>query len=473
MSIANAVPLAAPGLTATTAGSTADATADPLRAWADAIALQACVYLMPLWEMARMRAATAPRRDGQGRFVDADPATTKRWVNTFVHARKLLGAGGSRVVTPNNDTLYTNAWLDLSRGPVVIRTPDTGDRYYVLGFLDFWTNPFAHVGRRTTGTAEGTWLVTGPGWTGDVPEGMTRIASPTDHVWIIGRIMVEGPEDVPAVNALQDGFLMAPLSAWRRGERFAPDVQDAGLEPKAPRDAARFAEVVGRVLRDNPPPAAERALLADFARIGLDGGLAPDVPRLPADVARRAIERALAAMDALLDLDDEGDTVAANGGWSTPMVLGESFGTDWHRRAVVARKYIGALTSAEAIYPMAHADAAGRPLSGAHRYVIRFPAGGEPPVDAFWSLTMYDSRDCMLVPNALDRYRIGDRSRGLERDADGGLTLYLQHVWPGPERESNWLPAPEGRFYLTLRAYQPHAELLDGRWRAPDIVRAD
>jgi hypothetical protein len=447
--------------------------ADPLREWADAIALQACVYLMPLWEMARMRAATAPRRDAAGRFVDADPATRLRWTNTFVHARRLLGAGGSKVVTPNNDTLYTNAWLDLSRGPVAIGVPDTADRYYVLGFLDFWTNPFAHVGRRTTGTGAGTFLVTGPGWSGEVPAGMRRIASPTDAVWIIGRIMVEGPEDVPAVNALQDGFTMAPLAAWQRGETSAPEALDVGMDPKAPRDAAHFRDVVGRALRENPPPAAERALLADFARLGLDGGLVPGAPRLPDAVALGAIARALPRMDALLDTEDAGDDVAGRGGWSAPMVLGESFGTDWHRRAVVARRYIGALTSVEAFYPMAHADAQGRPLSGEHRYLLRFAPGAEPPVDCFWSLTMYDSRDCMLVSNPIDRYRIGDRSRGLVRDADGGLTLHLQHASPGAAREANWLPAPAGRFYLCLRAYQPRPELLDGRWRAPDIVRAD
>jgi hypothetical protein len=446
--------------------------ADPTQAWADAIALQCCLWLYPLHEMARMRAATATRRDGQGRFVDADPGSTRRWVNTFIHARRLLGAGGSKVVTPNNDTLYSNAWLDLSRGPVVVEVPDTAGRYYVLGFLDFWTNPFAHVGRRLNGTGAGTFLVTGPCWAGGLPEGMTRVAAATDHVWIIGRIMVEGPEDVAAVNALQDDFRMSPLAAWSRGERLAPDVLDTGLDPRAPRDAARFVAITGRALRENPPPADERVLLADAARLGLDGGLAGDLPRLPEEITHRAIGRALATIDALLELRGSDAEAAARGGWSMPMVLGESFGHDWHRRAVVARHFIGALASAEAFYPMAHADSAGRPLSGEHRYTIRFPPGGEPPVDCFWSLTMYDSRDCMLVPNPIERYRIGDRSRGLVRDADGGLTLTLQHASPGPALEPNWLPAPAGPFYLCLRAYQPRPELLEGRWRAPGIVRA-
>jgi len=445
--------------------------ADPRQAWADAIALQACTYLLPLWEMSRMQAATATRRDAQGRFVDADPGTTRRWVNTFIHARRLLGAGGSRVVTPNNDTLYSNAWLDLSRGPVVIEVPDTADRYYVLGFLDFWTNPFAHVGRRTTGTGAGTFLVAGPGWAGSPPAGASLLRAPTDHVWIIGRIMVEGPEDVPAVNALQDAFHMTPLAAWLQGGRDLPDVVDTGLDPKAPLEAARFVAVVDRALRENPPPAAERALLADFARLGLDGGLAPGIARLPEAVALPAIGRALVTLAALLD--GAGTAGPARGGWSPTTLIGERFGHDWLQRALVARRFIGALTSAEAVYPMAHADSQGRPLSGAHRYAIRFAPGAEPPVDAFWSLTMYDDRNCLLVPNDLDRYRIGDRSRGLVRDPDGGLTLHIGHGSPGAALEPNWLPAPEGRFYLCLRAYQPRAELLDGRWRPPDIVRAD
>jgi hypothetical protein len=464
------------GRPAETAAAGPAAASDAVQAWADAIALQACVYLLPLWEMARMRAATATRRDARGRFVDDDPGTTRRWVNTFIHARKLLGAGGSRVVTPNGDTLYTNAWLDLTRGPLVISVPDTADRYYVLGFLDFWTNPFAHVGRRTTGTGEGVFLVAGPEWAGTVPEGMRLLRAPTAHVWIIGRIMVEGPEDVPAVNALQDGFRMAPLADWLAGARDGMgEAFDTGIDPRAPREAARFLEVVSRALRENPPPQAERALLADFARLGLDGGLSPGIAPLPPEVAVPAIGRALATLGSLMDRAD-GDAGAGSvprGGWTPPLRIGDSFSPDWLRRALVATKYIGALTSVEAMYPMAHVDSLGRPLSGAHRYTIRFEPGAEPPVDAFWSLTMYDSRDCMLVPNAIDRHRIGDRSRGLVREADGALVLRLQHASPGDALEPNWLPAPEGRFYLCLRAYQPRAALRDGDWMPPDIVRGD
>ncbi len=442
---------------------------DPREEYAYALALQAFVYTFPLYEMARMRAATAPRRNLRGDHASDDPASPLRWVNTFIHARKLLGAGASRVVTPNNDTLYTNAWLDLSRGPIVIGVPDTADRYYVLGLLDFWTNPFAHIGRRTTGTGAGQFLVTGPGWAGDVPDGMVQVCAPTDHVWIIGRIMVEGPEDVPAVHAVQDGFRMTRLDAWHAGADFAGEILDTRLDPRAPLELDRYLAVVNRALRENPPPADERPLLAGFARVGIGAGEPHDSRHLDEPV-RRGLQR---AFDSAPQLLRAGGLGSRHSGWGKPMVLGESFGTDWWQRAVVALKYIGALTSAEAIYPMAQTDSRGRALSGAHRYTITFAPGGEPPVDSFWSLTMYDSRDYMLVANPIDRYRIGDRSRGLQRAPDGSLTLYLQHASPGAARESNWLPAPEGEFYVCLRAYQPRAPMLDGRYRLPDIVRDD
>lgn len=437
-------------------------------AYAYALALQAFVYTFPLYEMARMRAATATRRNGSGRFADSDPASTRRWVNTFIHARKLLGAGGSRVVTPNNDTLYTNAWLDLSRGPLVLEVPDTADRYYVLGFLDFWTNPFAHVGRRTTGTGKGRFLIVGPRWTGEAPAGMQQVRCQTEHVWIIGRIMVEGPEDIPAVHALQDAFRLTKLDAWQRGESFEGEVIDTGFDPRQSFELDRYLRVVNDELARNPPPAAEAALLAEFGKVGFGAGL-PAEPGQLADPVRRGLARAFRQGRALLE--GAGGNGDAHGGWSRPLQLGADFAGDWLQRAVVALKYIGALASEEAIYPMAYADSDGRPLSGAGRYTITFGPGATPPVDAFWSLTMYDARDCVLVSNPIDRYRIGDRSVGLKSGPGGSLTLYLQPGSPGAELEPNWLPAPQGAFYLCLRAYQPRAEMLDGRYRLPPIVR--
>lgn len=431
-----------------------------LRALAD----EAVTYAFPLSEMARMRAATSPRRCAAGPAGETADSP-QRWCNVFVHARQLLGAGGSRVVTPNHDTLYSNAWLDLRQGPLVIGVPDTAGRYYVLGLLDFYTNPFASIGQRSTGTAAGRFVLTPPGWQGPLPQGLPVIAAPTPWVWIIGRILVDGPEDLPAVHALQDGFQLHALDpdpALPR--RFDPG--PPAMDPTAP-DAARFAAVVNQALAQNPPPAHEGAQVARFAAVGLGAGLGAPTP-----AQLELLDQALASCLARWREAPLGRTGPT--GWQSLPPLGTSFGEDHALRALVALKYIGALDSREALYPMAHADAQGRPLHGRHAYRLRFAPGALPPAQAFWSLTIYDARDCMLVPNAIARYAIGDRTPGLQQGADGGLTLQIRHEAPSdPAASANWLPAPAGRFYLCLRAYLPSQAMLDGRYLLPPLERLD
>lgn len=431
----------------------------------EAVARAAVTWAWPLYEMARMRAATSPRRyRGEAAGPSAD--SPLRWCNVLVHARELLGPGGSRVVTPNVDTLYSNAWFDLREGPVVLDVPDTGGRYYVLGFLDFYTNPFASVGQRTTGTGAGRFVLVPPGWQGSVPAGLHRIDAPTPWVWMIGRILVDGVHDLAAVHALQDGMRLRPLGP--RGPVDAPASHpfDAGFDGAALRDAAprgaRFAQVVNAALAENPPPEHERELLASFADCGIGAGVAAT----PAQCER--LDTALAAQLLTWHAMDLGQTGPT--GWQTLPLLGASFGADYARRALVALKYIGALDSREAFYPMLHADAQGQPLEGSRAWVLRFAPGALPPVQAFWSLTLYDAADCMLVANPLERYAIGDRTPGLQRDADGGLTIHIGHARPADSRAAaNWLPAPAGRFYLCLRAYVPHEDMLDGRYQLPPL----
>lgn len=429
------------------------------------LALEAVTYAYPLYEMSRMRAATSPRRCAAG--TAGDTATSPlRWCNVFVHARELFAAGTSRVVTPNCDTLYTNAWLDLGPDALVIDVPDTAGRYYVLGLLDFYTNPFASLGSRTTGTAARSFLVTGPGWTGDIPAKFRRpgahVVSPTRWVWIIGRTLVDGPQDLPVVHALQNGFRLRSLSVWQAGgvegrpSRFNPR-----CDPKAPPDATRFAETVQRALEENPPPEDERAMVERFAAVGLAAEAGP-----LDEATRETLEQALQAVIGRLQSHSVGPGCT---GWQTMPFLGHSFGTDYLRRAAVALRYIGALESREATYLMAHRDAQGRTLDGRHTYRLHFPAGALPPVDAFWSLTMYDSRDCMLVDNPIDRHAIGDRTPGLRLDGDGGLTIHIQHLPLGAV--ANWLPAPAGSFYLCLRAYVPREAMIDGRYVLPPVER--
>ena len=431
------------------------------------LAEAAVVYAYPLYEMARMRAATSPRRTESG----AEAPAPQRWCNTFVHARQLLRAGGSRVVTPNHDTLYTNAWLDLGAGPLVIDVPDTAGRYYVLGLLDFYTNPFAHLGQRLTGTRARAFVIVPPGWQGELPAAFdapgARIQAPTRWLWIIGRILVEGPHDVAAVNALQDGFKLRPLADWVAGRSPAPRLFDPACDPKAPASAAHFAAQVNAALRQNPPPAEEQAELARLAAVGIGPDAAPLTPA-QAQVLQDALDTTLprlrqAQIGRLLP-----------SGWNQPPLIEGHFGNDHLARAQVALKYIGMLESREATYPIAWHDGRGRPLNGAHRYRLRFAPGALPPVDAFWSLTMYDARDYMLVDNPIDRYAIGDRTPGLRPDADGGLTLSLQHAPPmDTAARANWLPAPAGDFYVCLRAYVPREELLDGRYTLPALECLD
>ena len=429
---------------------------------------EAITYLFPLYEMARMRAATSPRRIVNGLAGDS-PESPLRWCNVFIHARQLLSSGKSRVVTPNNDTLYTNAWLDLSQGPLVIEVPDTAGRYYVLGLLDMYTNPFASLGTRTTGTQARSFLVTPPGWQGELPKAFqapgAHIASPTNAVWIIGRILIDGEHELDTVHAVQDGFAMHGLDG-SSARRFDPGFALASLGAGQP-SAQQFAQVVNHTLAENPPPASEQALVARFADLGFGARLGP-----PSPSQLQAIEQALTQCLAHWRQSGVGRESAT--GWQSMPMLGRSFGTDYTRRAIVALKYIGALESLDAYYPMAFSDGQGRRLNGAHHYQMHFAAEAFPPVDSFWSITLYNSADFMLVPNPIHRFAIGDRTSGLSLGPDGSLTLHISHQQPtDPRQLANWLPAPEGDFYLCLRAYMPQASILEGRYVLPPVVRLD
>jgi hypothetical protein len=456
---------------------------DSLEEEAHSLALLAAVYTFPLYETMRLRAATSPRRNRSGEFAGGSADSPLRWCNCYHHARRLLGAGKSRVVTPNNDTLYSTAWLNLGGDALVLSVPDTAGRYYVLGLLDFYTNPFAHIGRRTSGTHAGRFLVTGPQWRGAVPDGITHIPSPTNWVWLIGRILIDGPAEIPTVTALQDCFTIHPLSVWSagvaaqasyQGERF-----DGRFDPTPPWSAPHFVQTVNRALAENPPPRRDQELVDQFRRIGIGAGLETTILDALSGSERRGVERAIENLPASLR-DAAGKSMSGPGAkpgesdsWNPPDILGPSFGDDYLRRAIVAQKYIGALASVEAMYPMAETDSNGHPLDGMRRYRMYFAPGRLPPVDAFWSMTMYSAADYMLVQNPIDRYAIGDRTAGLKYDADGGLTIWIAHSAPTPDRASNWLPAPPDRFYLTFRAYQPRDEFLNGSYRLPAIESVD
>ena len=428
----------------------------PTSAATEALIEEAVVYALPVYEIARIRSRAL-----------GDSANPRRAsVNRFTHVRTLADHTRRSVTAPNNDTLYSSAWLDLSAEPLVLAVPDTGGRYYSLQFMDVFSNTFAMVGRRTTGTARREFLVTGPLWRGTTPSGMTVICAPTQAVWLLGRTLVVGAEDLPAVHRLQDGMTLTPLSAWTEAPPPKRTTLEAPIEI-VPGDAENFVAVVNQVLSENPLPERDQATLARIAAVGIGPRAAPLSVVLAANW-RSTLPKVLSALRT-----ERQEPGRAQAGWTYPKDDLGNFGIDYRYRALVALSGLAALEPAEAMYMWARVDGDGAPLQGAASYRLRLPAGGLP-VDAFWSLTLYERTpegQYFLVDNPLQRYSIGDRSPGLRRNADGSIDLYVQHATPEPEREANWLPAPRGPFALSMRAYQPRGELVSGRFRLPAVER--
>jgi hypothetical protein len=373
------------------------------------------------------------------------------------------------VVAPNTDTLYAVSSLDLRNGPLELTVPAITDRYYAFQFIDAYTDSFAYVGTRATRGRGGSYVITPPGWKGTVPAGTKRIASPTTQLILLGRFLVADDADVARVHAVGRQIRLAPLDAVAGAA--APNVGTPKGTPQSVAAAgAAFFDELGDALAINAPvDATERATLQRFARLGIGAG------RHPTQSAGAAV------VDALATGVREGDArilaAAANpkisgartdDGWSYNLNVG-TYGHDALVRAVVAKSGWGANIPAEAVYAHASADHSGAPLTGASRYVIHFPAGGLPPVHAFWSVTLYGP-DRFFVANPIDRYALGDRSAGLVYGSGHSLDLYLQHTAPAGH-EANWLPTPTGRFSLTLRLYLPDPSVLAGEYAYPVITK--
>jgi hypothetical protein len=425
------------------------------------LAADAFVFGYPLVLMDASRAVfmNAPRPDGGGQ-----PA------NELSHLRTFPDASFTQVVSPNADTLYSTAWLELAAEPIVLTTPASAGRYYLMPLLSAWTDVVASPGTRTTGEDAGAFAITGPDWEGELPLGLQEIRAPTSMAWIIGRTQTNGKADYEAVHRFQDALSLVPLSAW--GSEPAPPAArpvDPGVDLETPppvqvaaMDAAAFLGRLATLMVDNPPAADDAPALERFAAIGLSPGAFAPGPGL-ADALDEGMRHGMAGIRAALQHPPD-----PTDGWSISRDIG-SYGTDYAKRAMVALVGLGANLNADAIYPHTSVDGDGEALNGAHRYVLRFPPGRTPPARAFWSLTMYDEHQ-YFVDNPLGRYAIGDRDP-LAVNADGSLDLWLQRESPGPERESNWLPAPSGPFNLILRIYWPEQPALDGTWTPPGIEK--
>jgi hypothetical protein len=389
--------------------------------------------------------------------------------NVFHHLRTFPPADFRAVVRPNFDTLYSNAWLDLTNGPLRLHVPDTQDRYYMLPMLDMWTDVFATVGKRTTGTGEGDFIIVGPDYSGDLPAGLPVITAPTPYAWIIGRTQTNGPSDYAAVHAMQDGYTLTPL-----GKPVAHEVEpdlDTTTEALAlvnDMSAMKFFAYAAEALKVIPPHATDFSLLARIAQLGIVPGQPFDASQFSqqeigeieaaATAAREAVTAGVRALGKMVN------------GWTVATDSIGVYGNYYFKRAVVAMGGLGANPPEDAIYPILSADADGEPLKGEQDYILHFDADQLPPVAAFWSVTMYDAEG-FQAPNELNRFALGDRDP-LTYNADGSLDLYIQHARPEEKRAPNWLPAPLGPLGITMRLYAPKAEALDGRWSPPPVHKA-
>lgn len=431
------------------------------------IGIEAYIYLYPLNMMDVTRRIT----------TNFEPGTKPGMgpMNAFSHMRAFPPADFREVVRPNFDTLYSSAWLDLTKEPAIISAPDTSGRYYLLPMLDMWTDVFAVPGKRTSGTKAASWAVVPPGWIGSLPAGIQRIDAPTPYVWIIGRTQTNGPKDYAAVHKVQDGFRVTPLSQWGKAPRPVAVKIDPTIDMKTEplrqvnnMPAAKYFAYGAELMKLHPPHVTDWSIVARMKRIGLEPGKSFDMAKASPAV-RAGLERA--APDALKAIQAKVATLArVVNGWQMNTDTMGVYGNYYLKRAIIAMIGLGANQPEDAIYPMCIADADGKPLKGENKYVLHFAKSELPPVSAFWSLTMYDAEGYQ-VANPLNRFAIGDRDP-LLFNADGSLDIYLQHESPGKDKEANWLPSPKsGMLAVTLRLYAPRTDALDGRWNPPAIMR--
>ncbi len=429
------------------------------------IAKEAYIFAYPMLENYKTMYSQA---------VDAGSSGYLAPFNRFAHFRQLLGPEFTEIVAPNNDTLYSLAWLDLGTEPLVLQIPDFGNRYFVVQMVDMYTHNIEYIGARTTGFQGGTFLLAGPGWEGQSPEGLDVVRrSESRFVFLLERTAVSGPDDVANVHTLQDRFELMPLSDYLG--RPAPDPAPLPDFPPYDADKARSIEFIGYLnflMQYAEIHPTEEALFARFARIGIGPGQTFDAEAL--DPARR---------EAIAAGVEEGHRAIQQASMSIGReinhwtLIGEGFGYrsmmqgKYLLRAAAAMRGLYGNNPEEAYNFMGPRDADGDPLDASrHRYVIHFQV--PPPVRAFWSISMYKLPETLFVENPIHRYIIGDRTPGLRYNQDGSLDVYIQHESPGPERESNWLPAPNGPFLLGLRIYWPEQAILDGEWTPPPIQKA-
>jgi hypothetical protein len=434
---------------------------------ASALAVDAYLYFYSLVTMDITRKQLTNVEAGQ--LIGAPP-------NTFNNLSAFPPANMKVVVRPNFDTLYSSAWLDLTKELVVVSVPDTGGRYYLLPMLDMWSDVFASPGWRTTGTAAGNFLITPPGWSGSVPADFTRISAPTPYVWIIGRIKTDGPADYDAVHKIQAGLKITPLSQWGKPPepvevKIDPSI-DMTTPPKIQVDtmsAGKFFAYAAELLKLQPPHMTDEPILARMRRIGIEPGKSFDIDKADPAV-KTALESAPEAAQKLMKWKMPTLARVANN-WSMNTDTMGVYGNYYLKRAIITKWGLGANLPEDAIYPNNLGDQAGRPLDGANNYTIHFDKDQIPPAQAFWSITLYDLEG-FQVANVLNRFAVSSWMP-LKFNPDGSLDLYFQNQSPGGDNEANWLPAPKEPYNLTMRLYAPKSDALTGKWNPPPVTKVE
>jgi hypothetical protein len=446
----------------------APATAEELApAEARAIAKEATIYGFPLVDNYRVQYSY---------FVDRGGDQFKAPWNTLSNVARVFTPADTAIQTPNSDTPYSSLGADLRAEPLVLSVPAIGkDRYYSLQFVDMYTFNFAYVGSRATGDDAGNFLLAGPNWHGETPPGIKAvIRSETEFAFVLYRTQLFGPDDIDNVKKIQAGYKVEPLSQFlgKPAPPAAPAIDFIKpLSPEAERTSPEFFSILNFVLGFCPPNPAEAEIMARFARLGIGPHGTFDAKALSPEMLK-AVEDGMA--DAWAEFKTYKETQLDTG----KRTSADAFGTREFLNGDTLARFSGAVlgiygnSKDEAIYPLYFVDSARKPLSGANAYELRFAPGDLPPVNAFWSLTLYELPSSLLSANPLNRYLINSAMLpSLKRDDDGGVTLAIQHADPGAGEQANWLPAPTGPFFVVMRLYWPKADALDGRWKAPPLVQ--
>ncbi len=437
-------------------------TADQARA----IAKEAYIYGFPMVDSYRIQYSY---------FINpASPEYKGPWNEVHSTARVFTPAD-TTIQTPNSDTPYSMLGADLRAEPLVLLVPPIADRYYSLQFIDDYTYNFAYVGSRTTGSEGGAYLLSGPGWTGEKPDGIKEVMkADTDFALVAYRTQLFGPDDLENVKKIQAGYKAMPLSTFLKkpAAAAAPAIDfPTPLSPDDQKTSLKFFDLLDFQLKFAPTLESEKDIRARFASIGLTGDGTFSSEKLSPDM-RQAFK------DGMADAWAEFSTFKKDKVDTGEVKAGELFGTkeqlngNYLYRMAAAVIGIYGNSKQEAIYPVLSTDADGKPLSGENKYTLTFPAGGLPPVNAFWSVTMYKLPESLLVDNPINRYVINSPMLpNLTRNPDGGVTLYIQNSPPASDKQPNWLPAPPGPFTVFMRLYWPKPEALNGSWQPPKLTK--